>query len=43
MGVTVHLKLYKFADMLSNQSVENFAGYTVLSSCIKMATPRQLF
>ena len=29
--------------MLSNQSVENFAGYTVLSSCIKMATPRQLF
>lgn len=43
MGVTVHFKLYKFADMLSNQSVENFAGYTVLSSCIKMATPRQLF
>lgn len=43
MGVTVHLKLYKFADILSNQSVENFAGYTVLSSCIKMATPRQLF
>ncbi len=43
MGVTVHLKLFRFADMLSNQYVENFAGYTVLSSCIKMATPRQLF
>lgn len=43
MGVTVHMKLAKLEVLGQNQEVEKLAGYTVLSSSIKMASPRDLF
>lgn len=43
MGVTVHMKLAKLEILGGNQEVEKLAGYTVLSSSIKMASPRDLF
>lgn len=43
MGVTIHRKLFKQGDSLKNQSVETFAGYTVLTTSIRIASTRQLF
>lgn len=43
MGVTIHMKLAKLEVLGQNQEVEKLAGYTVLSSSIKMASPRDLF
>lgn len=44
MGVTVHLQLAKIATLSGpKQVVEKFAGYTVLSTSINMATDRQAF
>ena len=43
MGVTIHMKLAKLEVLGNNQIVEKMAGYTVLSSSIKMASPRDMF
>lgn len=43
MGIAVHLNVIKMVPGLKNQMVESFAGYTVLSSSIGVATTRQLF
>lgn len=43
MGITVHLNIIKMVPGLRNQMIESFAGYTVLSSSIGVATTRQLF
>lgn len=42
MGITVHTKLAKIAEMSKNQVVENLAGYTVLSSSVALVTPGQI-
>ena len=43
MGITVHVELLMRSSSTENSSIENFGGYTVYTSSIKMATPRQLF
>lgn len=42
MGVTVHLCLNKLVDAVGEKRVERVAGHTVLTSCIRIAGPRQL-
>lgn len=42
MGVTVHLELARLNNV-NRQVVEKIGGYTVLSSSLNMATPKQLF
>lgn len=42
MGITVHTKLAKIAEMASNQVVEDIAGYTVLSNSVAIVTAKQL-
>lgn len=43
MGVTIHMKLARMTSLGMNQTVEKVAGYTVLTSSVRMATPRQMF
>lgn len=43
MGITVHTNLARRAELSSNQVVEEFAGFTVLSSSIAMVSGWQLF
>lgn len=42
MGVTVHLCLNKLVNAVGEKRVEQVAGHTVLTSCIRIAGPRQL-
>ncbi len=42
MGITVHVKLAAATDLTENKTVENIAGYTVLTSSVAMAGTRQL-
>jgi exopolysaccharide biosynthesis polyprenyl glycosylphosphotransferase len=43
MGVTVHFKLMRSSGISENKVIETYAGYTVLTTSINMATPRQMF
>ena len=43
MGITMHLNLYEVSKMGGNKTVESFADYTVVTSSIRMASPKQLF
>lgn len=43
MGLTIHLKLAKMTSMGMNQVVDKLANYTVLTSSVKVSTPRQIF
>lgn len=43
MGITIHVVMNQFNQLGGNQIIEQFAGYTVLTSTMRMATPRQLF
>ncbi|MDD2980780.1 MAG: sugar transferase [Hespellia sp.] len=43
MGITIHQVLAKMGGAESTRIVEQFAGYAVVTSTLKMATPRQLF
>ena len=43
MGVTVHSKIAELNKDARNQQLDTLGGYVVLSSSIRMATPRQLF
>ncbi|SDA66301.1 exopolysaccharide biosynthesis polyprenyl glycosylphosphotransferase [Lachnospiraceae bacterium G11] len=42
MGITVHVKLAAATDISDNKTVENIAGYTVLTSSVAMAGTKQL-
>lgn len=42
MGITVHIKLAAATDLTENKTVENIAGYTVLTSSVAMAGTKQL-
>ena len=42
MGITVHAKLAAATDLMTNQVVENLAGYTVLTGSVAMASSMQL-
>ncbi len=43
MGVTIHMKLEKLDVLGNNQIVEKLAGYTVISRCMRVAAPKELF
>lgn len=43
MGITVHISLNQISDDIPSKVVEDINGFTVLTSSIKMATPRQMF
>lgn len=43
MGITVHISLNQISDDIPSKVVEEINGFTVLTSSIKMATPRQMF
>lgn len=43
MGVVIHMRLATMKSLGRNQTVEELAGYTVLSSSIRIVTPRQMF
>ncbi|MEQ2372215.1 sugar transferase [Blautia sp. CLA-JM-H16] len=43
MGVVIHMQLATMKSLGKNQIVEEVAGYTVLSSSIRIVTPRQMF
>ncbi|MGO4961227.1 sugar transferase [Jeotgalibaca porci] len=43
MGITVHISLDHISGDIPNKVVEELDGFTVLTSSIKMATPRQMF
>lgn len=43
MGLVAHVNLAKFTPSVENKRIQRFAGYMVLSSSMKFATPRQLF
>ena len=43
MGITIHVVMSDLNHLGGTQIVEKFAGYTVLTSTMRMATPRQLF
>ena len=43
MGITVHYSLVKETQMVSNRVIENLGSYLVLTSSMKIASPRQLF
>jgi len=42
MGITVHFSIERFRDE-ERQMIEKIGGYTVLSSCVKMASVNQIF
>lgn len=42
MGITVHLNLVELSTSMENKVVHTFGRYTVLSSSMKLATPRQM-
>ncbi len=42
MGITVHTKLAAATDLTENRTVENIAGYTVLTSSVAIVGTRQL-
>lgn len=42
MGITVHINLINTTNLNTNQIVEQFGGYTVLSSSVNMVTEGQL-
>ena len=42
MGITVHMNLIRRPHEVGNKIVEDFAGYTVLTSGMKIATPMQI-
>lgn len=43
MGITTHINLIHIPQTACSQLIEQIAGYTVLSSSVKMVTARQLF
>ena len=43
MGVVIHMQLATMKSLGKNQIVEELAGYPVLSSSIRIVTPRQMF
>lgn len=43
MGITVHYSLVKETQMMPNRVIENLGNYLVLTSSMKIASPRQLF
>lgn len=43
MGVVIHMRLATMKSLGKNQTVEELAGYTVLSSSLRIVTPRQMF
>lgn len=43
MGLVAHVNLARFTTNVENKKIQRFAGYMVLSSSMKFATPRQLF
>ena len=43
MGITVHINLIRRPHEVGAKIVEDFAGYTVLTSGMKIATPMQIF
>ena len=43
MGVTVHYKLLRDLRMMPNSVIEQYGKYTVLTTSIGVASPRQLF
>ena len=43
MGLVAHVNLARFTANVENKKIQRFAGYMVLSSSMKFATPRQLF
>lgn len=43
MGLVAHVNLARFTTNVENKRIQRFAGYMVLSSSMKFATPRQLF
>lgn len=43
MGLVAHVNLARFTQSVENKRIQRFAGYMVLSSSMKFATPRQLF
>ena len=43
MGVTVHVNLNKIETNYPNCMVEKLGGFNVLTTCINVATDRQLF
>lgn len=43
VGLVTHLNLARFTSKVENKQIQKFADCMVLSSCIKFATPRQLF
>lgn len=43
MGITVHISLNHISSEMPNKVIEELNGYTVLTSSIKVATPKQMF
>lgn len=43
MGLTTHIYLGKADEQSQTRVVENICGYTVMTDCLKLATPRQEF
>lgn len=43
MGVTVHFKLLHQSKIMTSKEIESCGGYLVLTSTMKIASPRQLF
>ncbi|PWJ51553.1 sugar transferase [Faecalicatena contorta] len=43
MGLIAHVNLARFTPSAENKMIQRFAGFMVLSSGMKFATPRQLF
>ncbi len=43
MGLVVHVNLAKFTSKVENKKIQRLANFMVLSTCMKFATPRQMF
>lgn len=41
MGITIHVTLSKIGKLGGDKLIESFAGYTVMTSCLRMASLRQ--
>ena len=42
MGLTVHINLMRFSEAMVNKTIHSVGNYTVLSSSMKFASPRQI-
>jgi exopolysaccharide biosynthesis polyprenyl glycosylphosphotransferase len=42
MGITLHLALSKLSNISGDKVIEEFAGYTVMTSGVRIARPRQV-